>query len=209
MSAAALACMLAAGWGGYLMRRQPAARPFRIFLSPPPGGSYDTRAGFALSPDGTRIALSVTDGAGKRMLWVRALDMPTAQLVLGTEGARYPFWSPDGRFIAFFAGGLLKKMDSGGGAVEQIAEAPNRLEAFGGRTIPFCSCPTVSGRYNGSRSVMDTRLRFLCWTQRAGTMDMGGLRSCPTAAIFCSWRSAINECRRCMQARSIRSAHNG
>ncbi|HEY7475563.1 MAG TPA: hypothetical protein VH679_11160, partial [Vicinamibacterales bacterium] len=54
-------------------------------------------------------------------LWVRWLAKTTAQSLAGTEGATHPFWSPDSRSIAFFAGGALKRLDLGGGAPQTIA----------------------------------------------------------------------------------------
>jgi Tol biopolymer transport system component len=54
------------------------------------------------------------------MLWVRALNTSVAQPLLGTEEGTLPFWSPDSRFIAFFAGGRLKKIDANGGPPQPI-----------------------------------------------------------------------------------------
>ncbi len=64
----------------------------------------------AISPDGRYLTWAATGPTGKRMLWIRALDESHAKLVPNTEGAEAPFWSPDSRFIAFFAGQFLKKM---------------------------------------------------------------------------------------------------
>ncbi|MEK6322712.1 MAG: protein kinase [Acidobacteriota bacterium] len=76
--------------------------------------------GLALSPDGRRLAFSAEDAAGKNQLWLRALDSFSAQPLSGTDGAEYPFWSPDGRYIAFFAGDKLKKLDVGSGVIETV-----------------------------------------------------------------------------------------
>jgi hypothetical protein len=46
-----------------------------------------------------------------------------ARQLTGTEGASFPFWSPDGRWIAFFAGGKLRKIDPAGGPAQTIADA--------------------------------------------------------------------------------------
>src|SRR5688572_6578235 len=71
---------------------------------------------FAISPDGRRLAYVAADGSDLRVrLWLRSLDGLTAQPLPGTDGAIGPFWSPDSRFVAFFAGGELKKIDIGGG----------------------------------------------------------------------------------------------
>ncbi len=77
----------------------------------------------AISPDGLRLAFSATDADGKRLIWVRSLDAATAQPLAGTEGATYPFWSPDGRYIGFFANGKLSRIDASGGPPIAIADA--------------------------------------------------------------------------------------
>jgi Tol biopolymer transport system component len=79
---------------------------------------------FAVSPDGRRLALVARrDATGLAMLWVRPLDGVVAQSLAGTEGATYPFWSPDSRFVAFLAQGKLKKIDVGGGAPLTLCDA--------------------------------------------------------------------------------------
>jgi len=60
---------------------------------------------------------------GHSQLWVRSLDAMSPQPLTGTDGAAGPFWSPDSRFIAFFAQGKLKKLDAGGGPVITLADA--------------------------------------------------------------------------------------
>jgi hypothetical protein len=57
-------------------------------------------------------------------LWIRRLDSPIAQPLLGTEDTGFPFWSPDSRWLAFFAGGKLKKIDTHGGLPTILADAP-------------------------------------------------------------------------------------
>jgi eukaryotic-like serine/threonine-protein kinase len=87
---------------------------------------------FAISPDGRRLAF-VASSEGQPKLWVRPLDTVTAQPVAGTEGALYPFWSPDSRSIGFFAGGKLKRVDIGGGLPQTLADAG---QARGGAWSP-------------------------------------------------------------------------
>src|SRR5262249_638528 len=60
---------------------------------------------------------------GKNLLWVRPLNGMSAQPLNGTEGATYPFWSPDSRFLGFFAGGKLKKIDASGGPPQVLCDA--------------------------------------------------------------------------------------
>ena len=76
----------------------------------------------ALSPDGKHLAAIVPSDIDKQ-LWVRALERLTPSILNGTEGARAPFWSPDGRFIAFFAEGKLKKVDLSGSPPQTFVES--------------------------------------------------------------------------------------
>ena len=78
-----------------------------------------------ISPDGLRLAFVGVDETGKRQLWVRPLDALSAQPLAGTMNARYPFWSPDSQYIAFFADGKLKKAWLGYGAPQIICDAPD------------------------------------------------------------------------------------
>jgi eukaryotic-like serine/threonine-protein kinase len=79
----------------------------------------------AVSPDGRRVVFIARGGNQQDMLWVRAFDTLAAQMVPGTEGVSAPFWSPDSRFIAFFAGGKLKKIDVGGGPPINLCDVGN------------------------------------------------------------------------------------
>src|SRR5438876_4260975 len=78
---------------------------------------------FALSQDGRQLVFVGTADGGSR-LWVRRFDQVTARPLGGTEGASYPFWSPDGRAIGFFAGGKLKRVDVVGGAPQVLSDVP-------------------------------------------------------------------------------------
>jgi eukaryotic-like serine/threonine-protein kinase len=79
--------------------------------------------GFALSPDGRKLAFVSLSSKGERLLWVRSLDRQDAITLAGTEDASYPFWSPDGTQIAFYAGGKLKRISSTGGPILAICTA--------------------------------------------------------------------------------------
>jgi serine/threonine protein kinase len=76
----------------------------------------------SVSPDGRWLAFVAVEG--QRMIWVRSLGSLNARRLEGTEGAASPFWSPDSRFVAFFAGGKLKKVEAAGGAVQAVCEVP-------------------------------------------------------------------------------------
>ncbi len=83
---------------------------------------FSAGGGLALSPNGEMLAFIARDSSGDK-LWVRRLDSLAPQPLTGTEGASFPFWSPDNHHIAFFAGGMLKRISAVGGAVRVIAEA--------------------------------------------------------------------------------------
>ena len=69
----------------------------------------------AISPDGRKIAYVAVDSSGRSGLWIRPLNSLAATLLSGTQGAQFPFWSPDSRTIGFFAGGKVKKVEAAGG----------------------------------------------------------------------------------------------
>jgi hypothetical protein len=75
----------------------------------------------ALSPDGTRLALTLRGADGKARLYTRLLNQNQVTLLAGTEGAYFPFFSPDGQSIGFGTGGMLKKISVEGGATVRCA----------------------------------------------------------------------------------------
>jgi len=116
-----IAATLLAGFAAiallYFNRESLEARAGDLSLSPPEGTAF---VSLAVSPDGRRIAVAGADSSGKTQLWIRALASNTYQPLSGTEGASGPFWSADNRYIAFFAGGKLKKIDASGGPPQTI-----------------------------------------------------------------------------------------
>src|ERR1700756_27955 len=80
----------------------------------------------AVAPNGHTIAVvAYLESARKNVIWIYELGSPNSNSLAGTEGATYPFWSPDGRFVAFFADARLKKLEVSGGPVQTICDAPN------------------------------------------------------------------------------------
>ena len=80
----------------------------------------------SISPDGRLVAYSAAD-AGTTAVFVRPLDTEVGTKLPGTEGAGRLFWSPDSRWVAFFAGGRLKKVEATGGPAQNICETPDLL----------------------------------------------------------------------------------
>ncbi len=76
----------------------------------------------AISHDGTMLVFVSPDSAtAKPMLWVQRIGEPTPTKLAGTEGASYPFWSPDHSQIGFFAGNKLQKISVNGGIPQALA----------------------------------------------------------------------------------------
>jgi Tol biopolymer transport system component len=104
----------------------PVAVRMRWIIAPPDGTQFlatgDAPAPVSISPDGRRIAF-VAGTPSKSQMYIQSLDALKATALLGTEGASWPFWSPDSRSLGFFAHGQLKRIDADGGAPIDIAEA--------------------------------------------------------------------------------------
>jgi hypothetical protein len=107
----------------------PAVRYLRETAPPETRTEINTPAtdqptSFALSPDGRQIVFAASGDGGSR-LWLRSLAATAAQPLAGTEGGRFPFWSPDGRSIGFFNANTLMRLDLTGGAPQPLAPAFN------------------------------------------------------------------------------------
>jgi serine/threonine protein kinase/Tol biopolymer transport system component len=106
---------------------------FRSVILPPIGdanlaaseartGRPRSTRGLALSPDGERLALVAPGSDGRLVLWIHTLDGSGARALTGTEGASSPFWSADGRSLAFVADSKLKRVEASGGPVVTLHE---------------------------------------------------------------------------------------
>ena len=122
---AALALALVALSGAaFLLRSAPSSPPAhraRFDVALPEQLGFDWPDWPNVSPDGQHLVFTARR-EGTRQLWMRSLA-GVVQPLAGTEGATFPFWSPDSRTVAFFAGGKLKKVDVAGGPVTTLADA--------------------------------------------------------------------------------------
>jgi Tol biopolymer transport system component len=123
MAAGLVAVALLAGAGlGWWWSKSSAPKQTTFFASPFQLGAN----GLALSPDGKMVAMvAYWDQGNKYMIWKYRLGEALPTIVEGTDGASYPFWSPDGQSIGFFAQGKLKRTDISGKSMQVICDAPN------------------------------------------------------------------------------------
>ena len=107
-----LGFVLGRPWG-----RAGNARAVHLSVTAPPGA--ELVQGSAISPEGGQIVFVARAGGAER-LWLRRLSSPTPRELPGTEGAAFPFWSPDSGSVGFFADGKLKRIDVGSGVTSAI-----------------------------------------------------------------------------------------
>jgi serine/threonine-protein kinase len=109
------------------LKPSPSSQPVtRTVINLPPGqqlAGLDYGPAVALSPDGTQLAYVARQGGGTQQLYLRAMGSLDAKPIPGTESAVIPFFSPDGQWVGFFAGGKLKKVSVGGGAALVLGDA--------------------------------------------------------------------------------------
>jgi Tol biopolymer transport system component len=124
--AAALGIVAAAALVMAYLAAQKPLPVLRVDLNPPEKTHFnlsgDNSGPAVISPDGRQIVFSAVGTDGGR-LYLRSLDSVSVQALTGTEGANFPFWSPDGRSIAFFTEEKLKRIDVGGGAPVTICDS--------------------------------------------------------------------------------------
>jgi len=133
----------------YVKRPVTDTRVTRTYVKSEEGSGFifsGDQKGFAISPDGLNLAYvaSTPTPDSKSALWIRPMDSLHARLLPGTEAAGFPFWSPDGRYIGFFAGGKLKKIDAQGGPPAIICDAPDGRGGSWNQQGDIVFTPTVN-----------------------------------------------------------------
>jgi serine/threonine protein kinase/Tol biopolymer transport system component len=148
IAAVAIVAALVLGAVTYLSRSTSDVPALQSTILPPPDTSITDRGGdslgtparrLALSPDGQRLAFTAAGPDHIIHLWVRRLDALTAQRLEGTEGAVYPFWSPDSRYIGFFSEGPPRR------------SRLMKIDVTGGPPLPLCeltSTNSTGGTWN-------------------------------------------------------------
>ena len=156
-TAALLVGMLLGGLAVHFLSPTPPSQSVAVSILSSPGFTFNFSGLYgppALSPDGTYIVVVGSDSSGTRMLSLRSLDRTTLMPLPGSDGASYPFWSPDSKQIGFFTSNALKIVDVAGRSVMDLCTVEqgrggtwnNRGEiVFGTRTSGLFRLPASGG----------------------------------------------------------------
>ena len=160
VAAAALALTAAVAaialWAGSKARPANDVAIARLGV-PIPGGQQLERGSLApltIAPDGRYLVYAATESGRRTQLYVRPLDKFESAPIAGTEGASAPFIAPDGRWIGFYANGMLQRVSVDGGAAIRIAETPSVWSATWGEndTIVFAASAAPGGLWQVNAS---------------------------------------------------------
>ncbi|HET7710432.1 MAG TPA: protein kinase, partial [Thermoanaerobaculia bacterium] len=158
----------------FLVRRLAVAeRPMQTDIAPPDDRGFGNVMGgtSVLSPDGRFLAFRTSSDVGQSPIHIRDLETAETTSLAGTEGAIYPFWSPDGESLGFFAGGKLKTIKRRGGPVQTLCNASSgRGGTWNERGVilfaPNIREPLHQVPENGGQPVAVTKLESEYWTHR-------------------------------------------
>jgi serine/threonine protein kinase len=173
LGGAAATVLVAATLPWVVDSRRPATEPpettLRFSVTPPNGGTFTPTEGsvqapqLSLSPDGRSILFVGAGSDGVSQLWIREFASVVPRSIPGTAGAAYPFWSHDGRSVAFFADGFLERLDLAGGPPRRLASAANGRGGSWNADGVILFAPSTTGtirrvRADGSGEAEQTRL---------------------------------------------------
>jgi serine/threonine-protein kinase len=146
IAAALLAVGFVVAGAGWWRATRPIEQPLKplvrldVYLGSDVSLSSQAGVSAILSPSGTRLVY-----VSHARLFTRRLDQPKAAELAGTEGAYAPFFSPDGKWVAFFAPGKLKKVSVEGGAAIALCDANNARGGSWGEDGSIVAALTSSG----------------------------------------------------------------
>jgi len=128
-------------------RLSSAQMLFRAQLERPASFNFATVLDGApvLSPDGQQVAFVASKDKKTNLLLVQQLSSAKVEPLSGTEGAKFPFWSPDGRYLGFFANGKLRKIEASGGPVEALCDAPEGRGGAWSKSGIILFAPNIAG----------------------------------------------------------------
>ena len=199
--ALAVVVALAAALAWVALRPRPVDDTVtRFYIDAPPGVAFNyTYTATAISPDGRHIVFRVATGSDAPAFWLRPLDALEGRRIPGTDGGDFPFWSPDGRSVGFFAAGKLKRVDLQGGSPIVLADAPDadtattggswnregviifgspkgmyRVNASGGTPVLFAAVDDAAGETGyGSPQFLPDGDRFLMFVRNEDQKQRG------------------------------------
>lgn len=201
---AAAAVLAAAGAVSFSTGRRATPTPsalVRLAIPSPPDTSFfggRSAPYLALSPDGRTLALVPTPFRRSAGIWLRDLEDPNPRQLPDTVGATYPFWSPDGTRLGFFADGKLKTIDVKGGRPLTICDAPAsrggtwsasgdilftprldsaiyRVAAAGGTPVAVTTLDAARGEFNHKLPTLLPDGRRFLFVMQAARSDRSGL----------------------------------
>lgn len=142
-----IAAILSAGYTFVRRSAGPTAMVPAVirFTIPPPEQTESIDGLFAISSDGSRIALAARHPDGRSRLWVRTLQSMDWRELPRTEGAALPFWSPDSRHIGFFADKKLKRIDVSSGLTQTLSDASSGRGGAWSHEDAIVFAPTAAG----------------------------------------------------------------
>jgi eukaryotic-like serine/threonine-protein kinase len=127
---------------GFVLFRRPPQAAQQQFSIPVPGEIRH----LALSPDGAMLAyVSLDQDSGQPVLYVQPVGGAAATPLPGTEGASYPFWSPDHAYVAFFANGKLQKIAIASGTSQVLAQCTSARGGSWSKKNVIVYAPMASG----------------------------------------------------------------
>jgi len=166
-----------AAWWAATHQGQPAM----FFRAAVPFAAND----LALSPDGRMLAMvGYFAPTNDYMLWTHEVGSRKTTSLEGTHGAAFPFWSPDGKSIGFFADGKLKKIDASGGLVQVLCGAPNGRGGAWNRDDTIIFAPDALGPLLRVSSSGGTPAELTKVDTTRGKSGIAGQCFCPIKNIF-------------------------